>query len=169
QHITVGDPEEKKKEPANLVAERDAVVTQTDVLHGELAVSGGKTVKKGDLLVSGWVRSTAGDSKVCAEGKVYGLVEDCLTVKVPKKTVVRTADREELQSLSLQFFGKEIFFFVNSGNSSTEYGTIERKEKVWLGEDKVLPVSVTAVYRAYYRETEQASHLPRSKRNLPVY
>jgi similar to stage IV sporulation protein len=46
-------PKQESKEPANVVADKNGVITELIVLSGQAAVKKGATVKKGDILIKG--------------------------------------------------------------------------------------------------------------------
>ena len=61
--------------PSDIVAERDGVVTQLQVMRGQARVKVGDRVKAGDVLISGVVFYKDSSYETAADGTVYAAVE----------------------------------------------------------------------------------------------
>ncbi len=96
-------PQQESKEPANIVAEQNGVISELIVLSGQGVVKKGDTVKKGDILIKGEVPvyvppegAVAGPSVPAQLVKAAGIVkakvwyesygEDWLVREVPERT-----------------------------------------------------------------------------------
>jgi len=104
---------EIKDAPAvNLVAKRSGVITDFSLIKGVRAVEKNISVKKGDVLVNGFV--TQGDKKIItsAEGKVYADYWIELSFELPTQVVVVNPNSKELviqkRTDSKEVFWKEI-------------------------------------------------------------
>lgn len=89
--------EVKNPPPSHLVAKRSGVITDFVLVKGVRAVEKNTAVKKGDLLVNGFV--TQGEKRIItsAEGKVYASYWIELNFELPKKvTIVKPTTREVL-------------------------------------------------------------------------
>ena len=78
------------KGPRHLVASRDAEVTAIFAETGRPVVRPHALVRKGDVLISGWIGTDERKIAVAAEGTVRGLVWDIVEVEVPLARTVRT-------------------------------------------------------------------------------
>lgn len=74
---------EPTRDPCNLVASRDAVITDMTVYAGKPSVKVGQTVAAGDLLVTGVLTDVGGTRLLPATATVMGRVEDMLEIEVP--------------------------------------------------------------------------------------
>ena len=74
---------EPAREPCNLVATRDAVITDMTIYAGKPSVKIGQTVAAGDLLVTGVLTDVGGTRLLPATATVMGRVEDTLRIEVP--------------------------------------------------------------------------------------
>lgn len=157
--------------PANLVASRDGVVRELDVVAGEPAVAPGETVKKGELLVGGLYDSRrSGYVALHAEGEVIAEVLDRFEVRIPLERAVKIYTGRSFSDKSLIFFGKSLKISKNSGKISAEYDIINGEsensaaghgfevtssvKKLELVHGLSLPVKLsTTVYNEYETET----------------
>ena len=136
--------------PGDLVACEDGIIYETDVLHGTLAVRVGQVVKKGDILVSGIVKGAHADILLSAEGAVYAAVEEELCVTVPLLQSVPYVKECCLGGLRINFFGKSINIFENTGKKDTTYGTIDKEKCFFLPNGLMLPFGYTVCEQVYY-------------------
>ena len=114
-------------------------------------VSAGKTVEKGDLLVSGLYDSRmVGFRYTRASGQVMARVTDEYFIEIPYEydTIVYTG--EEYCDKSLNFFGFSINFSKNSGKEGVLYDKIDIVENYCLLEGISSPLELrTTRYLAY--------------------
>lgn len=148
-----GGAEEKSNVPAQLVAERDAIVYRLEVSHGTAVVKVGQTVKKGELLVSGLVSGAHADTLLAAEGEVFGVVNETMTIEIFYEQTQKMAKEREKEEISLNFFGKTRKIFTNTGKNDQSYGTIEGEKIPYLPSGIPLPLSLSVTERVYYDET----------------
>lgn len=135
--------------PCNLVAARDGIITKIEVTNGSTAVKLGQTVKKGDLLVSGFTEYKDGSSSFgVSKGKIIAKTERTLSVTAPftvEKTVITG---KSVEKNVLSFFGIHIPFYLGSfkGEHSAET-EIKRFDKNGM----YLPITIT---KAVFTPTE---------------
>ncbi|MBD7943836.1 sporulation protein YqfD [Psychrobacillus sp. Sa2BUA9] len=89
--------EVKNAPPSHLIAKRSGVITDFELVKGVRAVEKNTAVKKGDILVNGFV--TQGDKRIItsAEGKVYASYWIELNFELPRKvTIIKPTTREVL-------------------------------------------------------------------------
>ena len=132
------------KKPANLVAARDGQIEYLELYRGNVAVSVGQAVKKGELLVGGLYDSQTGSFRYArAAGRVMARTERVLEVEIPLLYEQKVYDEPYLQELDLCFFNFSHNFFKNSGNSDTLCDIIKYNVDLGkLGQNR-LPVSLS--------------------------
>lgn len=104
---------------ANLIASRDAVITDFTVLEGMRLFSLGETVRKGQLLVSGFEDYGLCLRAVRAEGEIYGETWRSATILSPQNRRVKTYTGREWTEYFCIIGRKNIKLFGNSGISTT--------------------------------------------------
>ena len=74
----------------NVVASKDAVISKISAQNGTLMVKEGDQVKKGDILIAGWMEGKyTGKNYVNANGSVKAKVMYSQTEKISKKEIKR--------------------------------------------------------------------------------
>ena len=124
-------------EPCNIVAARDAVITDLTVFAGKPEVRVGQTVAAGDLLVSGVITDVGGTRLMPAAASVIGRVEETLTFEVPlcRETVRVVSSRPT--SLTLTVFGHTVVI------GDPEEASYQRGSRLYLADAIRLPVYCT--------------------------
>lgn len=115
-------PEEKKiKGPQHLVAKKDAVIVRMFVEKGQAVVKRNQFVRKGQLLVSGYIGDEEHAKKVSAVGKVYGETWYKTVVELPLTTNFNTLTGRNVRKhyiqvdrMKLQVWGGEDPAFANT-------------------------------------------------------
>lgn len=134
-------PKKEPQEPCNLVADFDGVVTAIEVTDGTVKTAVGKTVQKGELLVSGITEFKDGTYRFGpSEGKIIALTDRELSCFVPftQTLVVRNGDVEKRRVLTV--FGLNIPLYLGSVDGSYETESeLKRYEKNGM----YLPVNLT--------------------------
>lgn len=123
------DPKELLS-PRNLIAGKNAVVTQIFAEKGIPRVAPNTYVRKGDVLISGIIGSEQYRQVVPAEGKVMGLVWYTSTIEVPK-TQVHFA-------YTGTFHNRFYLVFGTRALQITGYGKPQYAEAKAIGERKTL-------------------------------
>lgn len=134
--------------PTNVIARRDALVTDVRALDGEARVLRGSTVRKGQLLISGIVETQGVQSPSVAarylagKGEVYGRTWYELSTKIPLFEILSAPTGEETNAYAvlwgerrLKLYGKE------SGNLPAGYDKIISRKQWTLPGGFVLPVT----------------------------
>lgn len=144
---------EKLSPPSNLVAACDGQIVSVEAYGGKSEVRAGQTVKKGDVLVSGVIDSTAlGYRLVRARGKVLASVSKRFSVSVPLAATEKTATGNVKTEKKIKIFSKTAELFKKTNISYEKYDTIEKTERLSLFGVR-LPIFVTTVTYAEYVET----------------
>ncbi len=134
-----------------LVAENDGVIENVLVYSGKAAVSQGTVVKKGDLLISGYISGNGlqyTDNPVLryegASGKVTARVEDNLRVTVLFNEQQIVKEQAERCGIALRIFGKELKI-----GKVTEKGghSVTPEKNVTLFGRVELPITYTECYK----------------------
>ena len=110
--------ESMKKSPLrNVVANRDAVVSSVTVTRGSGQCVPGQAVKKGQVLISGYVDSGIVVTATGAEGDVMGITSRDLEILMPLCCSRRTSVSDESVKYSVLIGKKRINFYKGSGIS----------------------------------------------------
>lgn len=169
-------PEAQSDAPADLVAAEGGVIERVELESGNIRVTAGQTVSRGDMLVSGLFDSTQqGIRFTTARAKVYARTTRVLTVKIPLTYEYKVYETDLFDGAggidcekSLFFFGKQIKFKKKTGNLTGCCDIIENEKSCGLTEGVGFPVSVrTAWYLPYtvvpagrtYAEAEELAYL----------
>lgn len=144
-------PSVDASKPANLVAAADGQIERVQLYRGEIAVTVGQAVKKGELLVSGVYDSTnAGFRYTRAAGEVYARVEHTYTVEIPLSYREKHYTDQKTQSLALNFFNFPVKIFKSTGKKDDNCDIIEDKID-WTGSGAhALPFFFTRTYACAY-------------------
>ena len=146
---------EEKDYPSSLVALCDGFIFRVEVNSGQVLVSSGEAVLKGQVLVSGLVDNGNETFRFeRARAKIFALTEDVISVKIPMTYTEKRYTGEIYEKKSLIFFSKSIFFSFLGRNSHTSCDIIEVYDSPVLWNGKVIPVSIkTDIYKEYIIET----------------
>ena len=143
---------EQKGKYANLIASEDALVECIEPSRGSVVTSVGKTVKKGDLLISGVFSSPRKYSFTYADGSVFGRVERELSVEIPLAQVEKEYEKTKNTQISVNFFGFTINIFRYCGKMPAKYDTIYKRNQILLFDTVRLPIYINSVCCAPYED-----------------
>ncbi len=131
--------------PCNLIAKHDGVITKIEVLNGTTAVSLGQTVKKGDLLVSGFTEYKDGSSKICAsKGRIIAKTERELSVIAPYVIQTTNIIGKPIQRQVVSFLNLHVPLYI--GHLRGEYHLKTHTER-YENNGMYLPITLkTAVF-----------------------
>lgn len=102
---------------SNIVAARDAVISSITVTEGSGQCVPGQAVKKGQILISGYVDSGIVVRATGAEGEVMGYTSRKFKAVTPRSYILRTATVGETVKYSIRFGKKRINLYKGSGIS----------------------------------------------------
>ena len=155
EHIA-GERESSSKNPANLVAVSDGQIEYLELYRGNVVVTVGQAVKKGELLVSGLYDSKTGSFRYTrAAGRVMARTERVLTVEIPLLYEEKVYDEVYLQEIELSFFNFSQNFFKNSRNSDILCDIIKYNANLGQLGDNRLPVSLSRTEVRPYQLVER--------------
>lgn len=161
--------------PTNVIARRDALVTDVRALDGEARVLKGATVHKGQLLISGVVETrgvehpVVGTRYLAGKGEVYGRTWYELSTKIPLYGELKRPTGEESHAYAVLWGENRVKFRIKeASNLSTECDKIIRRKQWTLPGGLATPVTwVTETYLPYdtlrvERTRESAEELGRA-------
>ncbi len=103
--------------PAHVVAERSGEIVAIELYRGNVLVSAGEQVKKGEILIAGVYDSQAtGFRFTRASGKVLARTVREFVVKIPYTYEKKEYTGEILEKKSINFFSFSIKVFQSTGN-----------------------------------------------------
>jgi len=138
------------QKPCNLVAARDGVIGDIRVLSGKTMVKKGDTVSKGQLLVSGVLEYSTGNTDlVASKGEIFAFTTRNVIIKQPLEYVQTRRTGNILRRRALNFFGLKVPLYLGNitfpYEKHTEYQRLET-------DSAYLPIGL---YTATFYETEQ--------------
>ena len=131
---------------SNIVADRDCIIREINVISGAAQVKPGDVVKRGDVLISGTVEGEFGIELVHASGVVIGESTAQITQTVERRENVSLGVSTHLSEMRLNIFNLSINIFKNYRNSASECDIIEDNETLVVFSDRKLPFGVTRIY-----------------------
>lgn len=142
----------------NLVAARDGLVVDLEIISGKPVVRRGNTVKKGELLVSGVIDSTRiGFRLTRSVGVVRAETLRTVSARVPYKYLKRVYSGKCKVDVWIDFFSKKIDVLRGYGSMDGEYDSVCSLFYPTLPGGAVLPVGMGYCRRLgyYYAEEER--------------
>lgn len=114
--INVEERKKNKKEDdsnvQDIIAKKDALITNIDASYGEIVKKNNDYVKKGDTIISGVIKNKdKAVTKVRARGKVYGEVWYKVTLHIPRHYYEEKYTGKKKNVFSIKFFKDSYSFF----------------------------------------------------------
>ncbi len=131
---------------SNVVATEACVIEEITVTSGVATVKVGDTVKAGDILISGIVKSPTGEVCVRACGEVRGRVIRESEVFVPRCETKESVISTHHVRTDVKIFNFSLNIFKIYGKSDNGCVIIEDEKEYTLGKDCRLPFSVVHTY-----------------------
>ena len=146
----------------DIIAQADGIVTHVEPELGDAVVKEGDVVAKGDVLISGTVTLEPPQYselpnryyQTHARGRVWARTWRFLTAAIPVEAETKDYTGAEKSVWSVNFFGRRMKIFGNTGISWPMYDKITTVRPVTLPGGRELPL---ALHRETYRE-----YLPRT-------
>ena len=132
----------------NIVATKDGVVTKIIAENGTAMVKEGDEVKKGDILIGGFMQGLYTDKYyVNSQGSVKAKINYSKTVKIDKKEEKNDKTGKMNTKMSIKFKNFKINFYKRLSNFEI-YDTIVASKKIGLFLNKNLPIELIQ-YKCY--------------------
>lgn len=158
------------KNPANLVAARDGVVTMPLIFEGVCLVEQGEVVRAGQILAGGLIDTQNHGYRVTrAAGQVLARTEHTYTVRVPLDYEEKVYTGEEKREIFLLFFHSAQKVFKNIGQNHNKCDIIEKANWLRTPAGAYLPFGYRVRTEAAYemqprtRTLQQAREMARSE------
>lgn len=139
-------------EYCNVVSDKTGVITKISAQNGTANVKAGDTVKKGDVLINGWMEGKyTGLRYVHAKGEIEAKVWYTKKKKIPY-TLTQTRETGNIQE---KYFLKINNLKINFSKKYSKfkiYDTIENDSKFRIFSDFYLPISIV---KTTYKEMEE--------------
>lgn len=132
------------REPIDIIAKTDGIVSHISALQGQTKVTEGEAVEKGQLLISGFAESPTGTArKVHALGTVEARTNHTLSVKQPATVWQKVYTGKKSYKISLNFMGKRVNLYFGSSFSGATCDKITMDYHLCMDGVFALPVSLT--------------------------
>ena len=146
--VKIVETEEKPEiinqdEYCNIVANKDALIQKIDSTKGTSVVKEGDLVKKGSILIGGWMEGKyTGVRYVHGAGKVMGKVwyTETARVQLKEEKIEKTGNEEKKYRINFNNFQINLYKTLSKFE---KYDTIYTDKKVKIFSDFYLPVSFT--------------------------
>ncbi len=143
-----------EEEYCNLVATKDGIITKITAQNGTPVVEEGEVVKKGSVLVGGWLEGKyTGTRYVHANGEVQAKVWYSEKVQIPLKQMKKEKTGNEENKYSVKVNNFEINL-AKRVSKFKKYDTIESTKKLKLFSDFYLPIEIHKTNFQEYQEKE---------------
>lgn len=132
-----------KKQPCNIVAKTDGLITEINATYGQRVVKVGEVVKKGDLLISG-ISNTKYDGihYLHSSGEVKARTWRVKTAEIPLVKTNFSETDKKISKNTINLFGFGVKLYLKE-DVPFEYNREETVvHKLRLGENLVFPVSL---------------------------
>ena len=152
-----------ENEYCNIVAKSDAMITKVSAKNGIPLVKEGDIVKKGDIIVAGWLEGKyTGKQYVHANGEVLAKVWYTTTEKINLKEIkkVETGNTQNKYSVKINNFQIN---FNKSLPKFQKYDTIEENKKLKLFSNFYLPLELIKYTYKEYDEIVVAHSIEEAK------
>lgn len=156
-----------KDEYCNIVATKDAIIVKVNAINGTPAVQEGDTVKKGQILVQGWLEGKYTENRfVHADGEIIAKVWYSKKEKIYYNQTFeeRTGNVEKKYSININNF--KINFFKTLSNFEN-YDTISTTKKLKITSNFYLPINIT-VNENYEKQKNQITYSKEQAQELGI-
>ena len=150
-------------EYCNIVADKDAMITKVSAQNGTPLVKAGDIVKKGDILIAGWLEGKyTGKQYVHSYGDIQAKVWYTTTEKIDLKETkkVKTGNTENKYSVKINNFEINLF---KSLPKFQKYDTINENKKLKLFSNFYLPFEIVKYTYTEYEENTVVHSIEEAK------
>ncbi len=140
------------KEPCNIVAAYDGIICKMDVLYGKQVVKGKTAVRKGQLLVSGFLETEAGKlSYLHAQATVIAQIEMQKSYTVDLNAAEYVPTGKSKSRYSIELFGNKIPLYAAFGTQKMPYTVQTQTHTLQLGKTG-FPLALQKETHTFYKE-----------------
>ena len=150
-------------EYCNIVSDKEGIITKINAADGTANVKVGDVVKKGDILINGWMEGKyTGLRYVHAKGEIEAKVWYTKSKTVPLNTTEKreTGNIEEKYKIKINNFqinlSKRVSKFEN-------YDTIETENKIRIFSNFYLPISIVKITNKEVEEVKKTYTIEEAK------
>lgn len=143
--IKIVEAEEKpdiidENDYCNIVAKKDGEITKVSAQNGTIVVEAGNQVKKGDVLIAGWMEGKYTDKYyVNSNGEVKAKINYAQSEKIDKKEIIKEQTGKINRKYSIKFNNFKINFYKRLSKFEN-YDTIYVGKKLLLFPNFYLPI-----------------------------
>ena len=126
----------------NIIASKDGIISKIVAQNGTAVVEEGDEVKKGDLLIAGWMEGEYTDRYyVNSKGEVKAIISYEQIEKIEKKEYKREQTGEKNKKYAIKFDKFKINFYKRLSKFE-KYDTIDTNKKLILFKNFYLPIEI---------------------------
>ncbi|MCI9063396.1 MAG: sporulation protein YqfD [Clostridia bacterium] len=134
-----------KADYCNIIATKDGIITKITAQNGTAMVSSGDTVKKGDILIAGYMEGKYTEPRyVHSLGNVQAKVWYTKKEKIPYKQEISRDTGKEEKKLQIKFNNFQINFYKTLSKFEI-YDTIYAEQNLKIFSNYYLPISVVKI------------------------
>ena len=133
------------REAVHVVAGKAGIITETRVYNGENKVMVGQTVAKGDIIVSGLVKSTYAAARTeHANADIWARTWHEMVMAAPISVYKKIPEETGNSNFSINCGDRRINFFYNSGKTGENYDKISVEH--WLGVEGMISMPFSVIH-----------------------
>lgn len=156
-----------KDEYCNIVSDKEGVIEKIDANNGTALVKKGDVIKKGDILIGGWMEGKyTGTRYVHATGNIQAKIWYSATEKVDLKQIKKERTGEQEKKYGINFNNFQINFYKTLSKFE-KYDTIYARQKIKIFSDFYIPVEITQCNNFEIKEIEQ-NYTPEEAKNIAI-
>lgn len=143
-----------EEEYCNIVADKNAMILKVNAVNGTSLVKVGDVVKKGDILIGGWMEGKyTGTRYLHAQGEIQAKVwyTNKQRVDLVDNQKVETGAVENKYSVDINNFKINFYKRVSKFKN---YDTIEENKKIKLFSDFYLPIEMKKIVHKEYKNVQ---------------
>ncbi|MBR6603549.1 MAG: sporulation protein YqfD, partial [Clostridia bacterium] len=156
----IGKKSEFETDPhsySNVVATRDGIIDRVEVLRGKSEVIEGQSVREGELLISGVIESTHGESRLeNAIGKVYATTSRHFSVNIPLAYEEKILSDAVCTEKNIKFFSDRINIFKKDGKTDENCVKIEEEASLSFASLPSLPIGIISESIREYKTVKKS-------------
>ena len=156
----IGKKSEFETDPhsySNVVATRDGIIDRVEVMRGKSEVIEGQSVREGELLISGVIESTHGESRLeNAIGKVYATTSRHFSVNIPLAYEEKILSDAVCTEKNIKFFSDRINIFKKDGKTNENCVKIEEEASLSFASLPSLPIGIISESIREYKTVKKS-------------